>query len=380
MNVQFLTGSLSRQGAGLTTSCQSLALSLASQGVKVGVAGEWDEDYPQDSALWGDIPTQAYPTFGPSRLHLAPGLRSCLLKSNADLLHAHGLWSNLAMDGYRWSRCKNRPYMVSAHGMLEKWAMARSRWKKKLAWWLYEGKHLKHAHCLHAVSKQEALDYRKQGLQNPIALIANGVHLPKETSYSSKEKIILFMARIQEKKGILPLIEGWARSKARHQGWKLAIAGWDEGGCEERVKEKAASLEVSEDLLWLGPVLNEKKDNLLRNVSAFILPSYSEGLPMAVLEAWSYGLPVLMSQACNLSCGFEKNAALEAEPNAESIAASLDLIASMSESSLEKIGAQGRKLVEDRFSVSKTASEMKRVYEWLVQGTDIPESVNILPS
>ena len=101
---------------------------------------------------------------------------------------------------------------------------------------------------------------------------------------------------------------------------------------------------------------------------------------MAVLEAWSYGLPVLMSQACNLSCGFEKNAALEAEPNAESTAAALDLIALMSESSLGEIGAQGRKLVEDRFSVSKTASDMKRVYEWLVKGTDIPESVSILPS
>jgi hypothetical protein len=41
------------------------------------------------------------------------------------------------------------------------------------------------------------------------------------------------------------------------------------------------------------------------------LPSFSEGLPMSVLEAWSYGLPVVMTPECNLPEGFACGAALE---------------------------------------------------------------------
>ena len=63
-----------------------------------------------------------------------------------------------------------------------------------------------------------------------------------------------------------------------------------------------------------GPQFDTAKRASYRNSEAFVLPSFSEGLPMAVLEAWSHGKPVLMSSGCNLPQGFSANAALRIEP------------------------------------------------------------------
>ena len=60
-------------------------------------------------------------------------------------------------------------------------------------------------------------------------------------------------------------------------------------------------------------------NSLLQEVDAFILPSFSEGLPMSVLEAWAYQLPVVMTDFCNLPEGFEAGAAIRIEPDAESV-------------------------------------------------------------
>jgi len=64
-------------------------------------------------------------------------------------------------------------------------------------------------------------------------------------------------------------------------------------------------------MLFFGPAFGEEKEELLRSASAFILPSFSEGLPMSVLEAWAYGLPVVITPECNLPEGFAFQAALE---------------------------------------------------------------------
>ena len=64
-----------------------------------------------------------------------------------------------------------------------------------------------------------------------------------------------------------------------------------------------------------------------------MLPSFSEGMPIAVLEAWSYGLPVLMTEACNLPEGFAAGAALQIGPDRAGIGAGLRQLFAMSDAS-----------------------------------------------
>jgi glycosyltransferase involved in cell wall biosynthesis len=119
------------------------------------------------------------------------------------------------------------------------------------------------------------------------------------------------------------------------------------------------------DVLFFGPAFREEKAALLRSADAFILPSFSEGLPMSVLEAWSYGLPVVMTPECNLPEGFATQAALEIR-NGEMGNAKWDglwALLDMSDSDRIEIGGRGRRLVEQKFTWPKVVSQMKALYE-----------------
>ena len=176
---------------------------------------------------------------------------------------------------------------------------------------------------------------------------------------------MLFLGRIHPKKGISLLLEAWSSVVGiRERGWRLIIAGWDDGGHAEALKSLVVQLGLGETVIFKGPVFGEQKERLFRSAAAFILPSFSEGLPMAVLEAWSYGLPVLMTDACHLPEGFAANAAIRIDPTPESIATGLSrLISVMSDTEREAMGARGRVLVEERFSWDRISTEMCKIYD-----------------
>lgn len=126
------------------------------------------------------------------------------------------------------------------------------------------------------------------------------------------------------------------------------------------------SLGTLPSVLFLGPAFGDAKDALLRRADAFILPSFSEGLPMSVLEAWSYQLPVLMTDHCNLPEGFANNAAIRIGTDVESIAEGMLLIVRSPISDLRSLGENGRQLVSERFTWPMVAAQMKEVYEWVL--------------
>jgi len=211
-------------------------------------------------------------------------------------------------------------------------------------------------------------------LKNPIAIIPNGVELPDLESPPGRadKKKLLFLGRIHPKKGLKELIEAWAmfqrQQNKRGSEWKLMIAGWDDGGYESGLKQLAGQMGIDDAVEFVGPQFGADKDLLLRSVDAFILPSFSEGLPMSVLEAWSYGLPVIMTDQCNLPEGFEAGAALRVEPAVGAISDGLMQLADMEQGDLAAMGTKGRKLVERSYTWDQIATEMKAVYEWCLGG------------
>jgi poly(glycerol-phosphate) alpha-glucosyltransferase len=137
----------------------------------------------------------------------------------------------------------------------------------------------------------------------------------------------------------------------------------------------ATELGIAKSVLFTGPLFNGKKDNALRSAEAFVLPSYSEGLPVAVLEAWAYRLPVLMTPQCNLPEGFVEGAAIRVDANVESLSHGVRTLFRMSESERERMGARGRRLVEERFSWPRAAEQMVGVYQWVLGGGPRPDWV-----
>jgi len=250
---------------------------------------------------------------------------------------------------------------------------------------LFERRNLAGASCIHVNSNAELDSIRALGLTNPVEVIPNGVDLPDLRADAlpptGELKILLFLGRLHPKKGLPNALRAWAAlrntdaGKRALEGWRFVIAGWDQGGHETDLKRLCDDLGLEwsvessprpstfdpRPILFPGPVFGEKKEALLRSASAFILPSFSEGLPMAVLEAWAYSKPVLMTPACNLPEGFAAGAALEIHPDPDAIAEGFATLGRIPSAELATMGAAGRRLVEDRFTWPRVAQQMQEV-------------------
>lgn len=377
MTVSILASSVSRAGGGLFPSLLGFASGLIDLGVDVRVFGLRDGQLDQDAAAWPALirPT-TFRVRGPDAFGFAPGLGNGLAQVDADLLHLHGLWMYPSVAASRWRARSGRSVVISPHGMLDPWAVRRSGWKKRLAHTFYESENLRSAACLHALNEAEASAIRLYGLRNPICVIPNGVDLP-DCSASNRmdgERRCVFLGRIHPKKGLANLLQAWAKA-ARGDEWKLEIAGWDQGGHEKELRRLAEKLQLQSSVRFVGPKFGAEKEAFLRGAAVFLLPSLSEGLPVAVLEAWSYRLPVVMTPECNLPEGFDSGAAIRSEGDVDSLAAALKCVMELPDQGLQEMGMRGRRLVEGRFAWPRISRQMVDVYSWLLNGGTRPDTV-----
>jgi poly(glycerol-phosphate) alpha-glucosyltransferase len=375
--------SISRRSGGLFESVRRLHQSLAEiPGWKVRVIGLRDEFTALDVPSWKPLPVETYDIVGWRAFGYSPELRRRLDFLEEDILHTHGIWEYPSVAVTRWHRRFRRPYVVSPHGMLDPWALKNSAWKKRIAWPAYEREHLVRAHCIRALCLSEAESIRALGLKNPICIIPNGIDLPpppdgSEPASSGRireiargHKILLYLGRLHPKKGLLSLLEAWKSvtvdQPALRDTWKLCIAGWDQGGYEDKLKTFCAEQDLLDSVAFLGPQFEADKLTCYRLCDAFILPSLSEGLPMVILEAWANAKPVLMTAECNLPEGFTTGAAIQIGTGADAIANGLRHLVALSDADRAAIGQKGLNLVQDRFAWPQLSRSLADVYDWIV--------------
>jgi poly(glycerol-phosphate) alpha-glucosyltransferase len=389
MTIALVTESVSRGAGGLFFSVRNLAQSLREQtGATVHVVGFQDEHTAADLPAWGPFPPTALKVRGPQSLAYAPALVSTLRDLAPDLAHTQGIWRYYSRATWKWASSARRPYLISPRGMLDPWAVRQSAWKKRLAWRAFERAHLEGAACIHALCEPEAVAIRQFGLRNPLCVLPNGVELParsKQTTngLASREKrSVLFLSRLHPKKGLSELIRGWAlvqkESPDRARGWELIVAGTDRHGYRSEIETLARDLEIERSVRFVGPKFGAAKEEEYLAADAFVLPSHSEGLPQAVLEAWAHGLPVLMTPACNLPAGFAKEAALRVEADPRAIAGGLNQLFEMTDAERLTIGQHGRGLVESRYTWPTVADQMSQVYNWVLGGGPLPPSITLV--
>jgi glycosyltransferase involved in cell wall biosynthesis len=388
VKIGLVTAHASRRAAGVWVSVAQLAKALVECGLDVEIFGLADECSETDCAGWGGPPLSLHGVLGGRAFGYAPRLARSLHARHHSLLHANGLWMYPSLASFRWSRRGQRPYLVAPHGMLDPWAVSRAVWKKRLVAWWFEDAHLSGAACLHALSGSEAHTIRSYGLRNPICVIPSGVDLPKETqpappswAYAAGRdwKILLFLGRLHPKKGLLNLVHSWAEVQADRPAvaadWMLVIAGWNQGSQEAMLRRRIDDLGAAETVCLAGPQFGDHKAASFARADAFVLPSFSEGMPIAVLEAWSYGLPVLMTEACNLPEGFAAGAALRIGTDRASIGAGLSQLFAMSDAARRDMGARGRALGRKRFTWASIGAQMAAVYRWVLGGGPPPSCI-----
>ena len=300
-------------------------------------------------------------------------------------VHIHGLWEQSTLVSARLARSYNKPYLMSAHGMLEPWALKNKRVRKAVYAALVERANLRRANCLHALTRAEAADYRAFGLRNPIAVIPNGVEIPLNVSKEAflkqfprlrGQRLLMFLSRIHFKKGLDMLCRAWASVAPRWPDSHLVLAGPDFENTQSRVESLIEHLGIKNRVTLTGMLKRDLKWSALKASECFVLPSYSEGLSVAVLEAMGVGVPVLITKQCNLPEVESSGCGWVIEPRAEELAVSLENVLSGSAASLGAMGANGQRLVAERYSWPVVGEQMSALYSWL-QGGPYPATVEV---
>lgn len=307
------------------------------------------------------------------------------LLASADGVHVHGLWEQSTLVACQAARRHRLPYVVSAHGMLDQWALRNKRLKKLIYSALFERTNLEKASCLHALTEAEANDYRQYGCTSPIAVIPNGVQVPQHTSSQTflsqypalKEKrLFLFLGRLHFKKGIDLLVRAWQEIIARWPEAHLILAGPDFEGTRAQLSKLIEEQGLANHVLFTGMLRDDLKWSALAAAECFVLPSYSEGLSISVLEAMSMGLPVIVSEQCNLPEIAEQDAGWVIPANVAALQSALKVVLGNSPKTNAATGQRGRIFVSGRYNWSHIAAQMAEVYSW-VEGGSMPSIVDL---
>jgi poly(glycerol-phosphate) alpha-glucosyltransferase len=344
----------------------------------------FDDEYSaEDRNQYASLPVHRYSVKGPRKLGWSPDLYRQIKTIKPDIVHTQSLWMYLSYANKQYHGRTGIPYIISPHGMLDKWQLKQSFWKdlkKDIVLGLYERKHLEGAACLHALCREEYDAIRAFGLKNPVAIIPNGVEIAepgprakaKDNDHKNK---LLYIGRIHTKKGLDNLLKAWSLLPSGHD-WELIIAGeTKDEGYQQSLLQKLEQLNIHATVSFVGGKYGAAKQKCFNSSDAFILPSFSEGLPMSVLEAWSYGLPVLITPECNLTEGYGRNAAIRIEANPESICDGIKKMMSMQIEQRVAIGEQGLALVKEKFSWSQVANSMTQLYNWALGNEKMPDFV-----
>lgn len=377
MRAALVTASLSHRGGGVSAAVEALSGALLQAGCEVRVFGLADADWTAgERARWRGAEALGLPVAGPRAFGYAPAMLGELLAWRPDFAHSHGLWTHPSRAVLQWARRTGRPYLVSPHGMLDPWALQRARWKKRVVGRLFQDRHLASAAALHALCLAEAAALERYA-PGRVLLAPNGVAAPPAAASApapwegrllAGERVMLFLGRLHEKKNLAPLIRAWGEVPPRERGgWRLAVAGWGQDGHEAELARTAADAGLAGEALFLGPLFADAKDAAFRNASAFVLPSLSEGLPIAVLEAWSYGLPALMSDACNLPEGFQARAALRLGVAPGEMLADLRAFMALDDAAVARLGANARALAAARFRWDAVAAQFIAHYRGVLE-------------
>ena len=260
------------------------------------------------------------------------------LRENAasyDAVIVNGLWQYAGLAVWRAIAGTKTPYFVFTHGMLDPWfkhAHPLKHFKKWLYWPWAQYRILRDAQAVIFTCEEERLLARESFWLYRVneAVTSYGTSTPPANASQLQElflsenpelrgkRIILFLGRIQKKKGCDLLIAAFAEIAGRDEQLHLVMAGPDQTGWMDELKKQANLLGIAARVSWTGMLQGELKWGAYYASEVFCLPSHQENFGIVVAEALACGKPVLISNKINIwreieldSAGFVDNDTFE---------------------------------------------------------------------
>ena len=346
-----------------------------------------------------------------------------------DVIHIHALWdprlnkiakqihsptpriapaTQLAsLGGYPTSNSHSPKLVWSPHGMLTPWALKNKWWKKLLGLALYQYWSLRNADLIHVTAQSEVEDIKRLGLKNEIVIAPLGVRI-KETNHhsptpthnsNSTAKTLLFVSRVQRKKGLPNLLEAWARlPKDLTKDWTIRIVGPDQDNHTAELMAQCERLGISyankdgefhsptpthnshsmqPQVAFVGPKYDADLDAEYSKADLFVLPTHSENFGSVVIEALARSVPVICTKEApwkeleTHKCGWWIDDSVDALVQALKEALPLHCTpTTLSHTSLVEMGKNGLELVKAKYDWRVVGKTLADAYLSISQGCE----------
>jgi glycosyltransferase involved in cell wall biosynthesis len=299
-----------------------------------------------------------------------------------DIVHVHGIFRFAPVVAAHAAIARGVPYVLTLHNTLGDWGMRHRRpLLKKLSIGLIEGRILDRARKVHLCSADELYNVsqvRPVGTRS--AVFPLGIDFPQtaaappigESGYESfaGRKVVLFMSRIHEIKGLDTLITAFASVQEVHPDAVLVIAGTGDEHLVDRLRALAQKVGVQQRTHWVGFVQGQRKLDLLAAATVFVLPSHSENFGYAVVEAMLAGLPVITTAKVPAGeFAIEAGAGVIFDGTAEDLALSINVMLALPAAQRGQLGARAESMVRQRLSLETYGHSLETLYREACQAS-----------
>jgi glycosyltransferase involved in cell wall biosynthesis len=290
-----------------------------------------------------------------------------------DLVHTISLFTYPIALTHWLCRLRNIPYVVNPQGMLEPWALSYKGWKKRLYYTFVEKPTLQKAGAIQMLSQAEAEGVEPLALRSPIVIAPNGIHrqdferLPDSELFYQKfphlrdKTLILFLGRIDPKKGLDLLAKAFARVQDQFPQTHLVVAGPDNIGFLPTAQNYFAESGCLEAVTFTGMLTGTLKHAALASAHLYVAPSYSEGFSMSVLEGMASGLPCIFTTGCNFPEAAIAQVADVVEIDADAIADAMIQRLS-NRAAAETMGDRAREFIFNTYTWDQIAARLIEIY------------------
>ncbi|MEC5163529.1 glycosyltransferase involved in cell wall biosynthesis [Janthinobacterium sp. CG_S6] len=334
---------------------------------------------PPDAPYLAQFPLPSH-ALGPAAGHYrySARLTPWLLRHAAeyDLVVINGLWQYHSFGAWRALRRLKVPYVVFTHGMLDPWfkhTYPLKHLKKWLAWPWSDYRVLRDAAAVLFTCEEERLLapqsfwlYRANGrvVNYGAASAPTGRAQLQEVFFERYpelrgKRLLVFLSRIQEKKGCDMLLTAFAEAAAREPELHLVMAGPDQSGLVAGLQAQAQALGVAGRVTWTGMLTGDMKWGAFYAGEAFVLPSHQENFGIAVAEALACGLPVLISDKVNIWRELDADgAAFVAPDTVVGTRATLQRWLALDAGARQRMARQARATFERRYTVEAMTTSL----------------------
>lgn len=301
-----------------------------------------------------------------------------------DVVHSNAVFSLPNVPAHWACQWHRIPYVMTPHGMLEPWALSYKAWKKRLYYNLLERQALNQASAIQALASPEAAHMNQLAIEAPIAVIPNGIHREDVSTFPSPDlfyqqfpetegkTLILFLGRIDPKKGLDLLAPAFAKVQAQFSNAHLVVAGPDNIGFLSMVQAYFSETNCNHAVTFTGMISGELKLAALAAASFYVAPSYSEGFSMSILEGMVSKLACVITVGCNFPEAAAARAACVVPIDSDAIAHAL-IECLKDPAAAQAMGDRARQFIFENYTWDQVATKLVQVYSAITNNEPIPQ-------